>query len=379
MTKMFTGSGKMFQEVQILPLDDEALGDVERRIKVQPHFLGEPLVVIGEAIDFPQVLGQTTHDLLALDTMGRTIAISLCVGVADTDADTHALQLAAYVASLTPEDLGKIARSFISRPANDSLRRSWEEMGVEISAEAVELTSLLAATFSRDAADYADLINAEQRIMIASEDFTSRLVNVIQWLVEGGIGVTGLRYRKYLVGGQEVYFAEQIIPRVDPAVDAPDHGAIRKPAETAEPWRAKGRIWHVERLTPTIGSRLDELLVMMRPSTFTINWSNKYYFWVRGSRRNLRIRTYFRDRLEIGFYNAAASSVETFLAQHDLPMEVTTVGGYSDSPFVSIVHDTVIDERWSRMLNDWLSGKGGREIPSERRGEAKTASPQGTL
>lgn len=367
MSKMFTGSGRLFQEVQTLPLDEEALRDIERRIKVQPHFLGEPLVIVAESMDFPQIVPEETHNLVALDTSGRAVIIGLNMGVADTLESMHTQQLASHVASLSTEDLGKIARSFISRPANDTLRRAWEELDVEMSEEAVELSSLLASTFERDAEDYSESINDEQRIVITSEEFTSRLVHMIEWLGEGGIGMTGLRYTRFLVGGQEVYQAEQVVPRTDPAVDAPDQRTAPISTEAPEPWRTKGRLYHLERLTPAVGSMMDQMLVATRESTFSINWSHKYYFWVRGEKQNLRVRTYYRDRLEIGFYNTAPRAVEEYIARYGISAEVATVGGYSDSPFVGVTADTSFDERWSAMLNDWLSGTtpGDKSEPSE--------------
>ena len=55
MSKMYTGAGRLFQEVSPLPMDEEGLLDMKRRIKLQPHFLGEPLVVVAEADDFPGI------------------------------------------------------------------------------------------------------------------------------------------------------------------------------------------------------------------------------------------------------------------------------------------------------------------------------------
>ncbi len=358
MSKVYTGTGRVFQEVQALPLDEEALVDIERRVKLQPHFLGEPLVVIGEACDFPRVVEANNHDLVGLDALGRAVAISFVKGMAEAATDMRALQLAAHLSSLTPEDLGRICRSFINRPGNDSIRRVWEEKDVEIGPEAVELSSLLAAIFERDAEDYADLINAEQRIIVAAEGFSSRMVDVVHWLARSGVTIIGLRYRKYLVGGQEVYFAEQVVPTVDPADDAPESRITAGSGEAQEPWRAKGRAYHAEKLDPLLANRLDELLVLAKPYTFTINWSHKHYFWVRGVKRNLRIRTYYRDRLEVGFYNASPAAVREFLGRHDLDIfEITTVGGYADSPFITITAETEFNDRWTQMLREWLGGE----------------------
>ncbi len=362
MSKVYTGTGRLFQEVQAVPLDEEALTDIERRIKVQPHFLGEPLVVIGEAADFPQYIAANACALVALDVAGRLVIISLAVGAADTDLGGQGLQLAANLAALHPEELGKIARSFVSRPANDGLRRGWEEMGVEISDDSVELCSLLAATFERDAEDYAELINAQQRIIVAAEGFTSRLVGLIDWLVKAGVGITGLRYKKYLVGGQEIYFAEQVVPMVDPAVDAREQR--RTSPEASEPWRVKGRSYHLERLSPAVGNLLDELLLAVRDTVFSLNWSHKYYFWVRGPRRNLRVRTFSRDHLEIGFYNASPRAVEELLERHGLRvLEVSTLGGYSDSPFITLPGDYKLSPPLVNLLREWL---GGENVPPAR-------------
>ncbi|MCX7935294.1 MAG: hypothetical protein N3A66_08560 [Planctomycetota bacterium] len=380
MAKVYTGSGKLFQELPAVPLDEEALRDMERRIKLQPHFLGEPLVVIGETRDFLPVIAPESHHLVALDALGRTVSVSLTAGTADVSHDLQALQLSAHLAHLQTEELGKIARSFIQRPPNEPLRRAWEEMEVEISDEAVELTSLLAAVFRRDTEHFAGIINQEQRIIIAAESFTSRLVDVISWLVRRGVHIIGLRYRKYMVGGQEVYFAEQVMPTQNPAVDAPEaRKALRE--EALAPWVVKGRLHYLEHLSPAMGIKLDELLLLVKPATFAVHWSNKHYFWIRGLRRNLRIRTYFRDRLEVGFYNASPAMVQDILRQYNLPpLEVITASGYTDSPFIAITTETKLDERWGKMLNEWLSsapGKEEREASRAAEANAKAAAPLG--
>ena len=41
MAKVYTGTGRVFQEVQSVAMDEESLRDIERRVKLQPHFLGE--------------------------------------------------------------------------------------------------------------------------------------------------------------------------------------------------------------------------------------------------------------------------------------------------------------------------------------------------
>ncbi len=355
MSKMYTGSGRVFQEVSSLPMDEEGLQDIKRRVKIQPHFLGEPLVVVAEAEDFPTICRPGDETMVAIDAIGRCAAVTIAMGVADIEQQVSTLQLAAHLASLSVNDLGRIARNFIDRPSNEQLRRLWEDMDVEMSDDSVEIASLLAAAFERDAEDFFSLVNNSQRIIIAAEAFSSRLVGVIEWMNVHGVNAVGLRYRKFIVGGQDVFFAEQVVPRTDPAVDST---ALPKPSsESIEPWRVKGRAYHAERLNPRLSTIMDEILMATKKYTFTLNWNNKYYFWIRGPRRNLRIRTYSRDRLEIGFYNAAPAAVAEFLDPYDLGgLEVVSIGGYSDSPFVVIGPDMRLDERWVALLNDWLSG-----------------------
>ncbi|MDR1745010.1 MAG: hypothetical protein LBS30_04570 [Planctomycetota bacterium] len=354
MSKMYTGSGRVFQEVSALPIDEDGLQDIKRRVKIQPHFLGEPLVVVAEAEDFPTICRPGDETMVAIDALGRTCAVTIAMGVADIDQQVSTLQLAAHLASITTDDIGRLARNFIDRPANEQLRRLWEDMDVEMSDDSVEIASLLAAAFERDAEDFFSLVNSSQRIIVAAEAFSSRLVGVIEWMNQHGVNAAGLRYRKFVVGGQDVFFAEQVVPKTDPAIDSP---SAPKAQESVEPWRIKGKAYHAERLNPRLAAIMDELLRATKESTFTVNWNNKYYFWIRGPRRNLRIRTYSRDRLEVGFYNAAPAAVAEFLEPYDLSgLEVVSVGGYSDSPFVAIGPDMRIDDRWIAMLNDWLSG-----------------------
>ncbi len=357
MSRMYTDSGRAFQEVSALPMDEEGLQDMKRRVKVQPHFLGEPLVVVAEAEDFPAICQPGDETMVAIDSIGRTAAVTIAMGVADISQQISTLQLAANLAHLSTDEIGRIARNFIDRTSNDQLRRLWEDMDVEMSEDAVEIASLLAAAFERDAEDFATLINSSQRIIIAAEAFSARLVGVIEWLNVHGVNAIGLRYRKYIVGGQDVFFAEQVVPKTDPAVDSHVRGKGGASTDAVEPWRIKGKAYHSERLNPRLANVLDEIILMTQKSTFSLNWNNKYYFWIRGPRRNLRIRTYSRDRLEIGFYNAAPAAVAEFLEPYDLGnLEVVSIGGYSDSPFVVVVPDMRLDERWNAMLNDWLSG-----------------------
>jgi hypothetical protein len=353
---MYTGAGRTLQEVQSIPMDEEGLDDIRRRVKIQPHFLGESLVVIAEATDFPAFCLPNDDTVIAIDSLGRTAAISINIGMADIEQQTRTLQLAANLAPLSSEELGRVARNFIDRPVNEPLRQLWEEMDVEMSEDSVELASLLAAAFERDAEEFASLINNAQRLIIAAESFSPRLAGVIEWMNARGVNFTGIRYRKFIVGGQDVFFAEQVAPKLNPATGAPVPDRSQS-AESIEPWRVKGKAYYSDRLNPRLAATMDELLLAIRKSTFTVNWQNKYYFWIRGPRRNLRVRVYSRDRLEIGFYNSAPAAVSEFLDPYGLGgIEVLSIGGYSDSPFVSVGPDMRIDERWVAMLNDWLSG-----------------------
>ena len=355
MSKMYTGTGRVFQEIAALPIDEEGLADIRRRVKLQPHFLGEPLVVVAETEDFPSLLPGGGDAMIAIDALGRCAAVSITMGAADIARQTATLQLAAGLASLSPGDIGRIAKNFIERPANEQLRRLWNDMDVEISDDSVELASLLAAAFERDAEDFSSLLNNSQRMIIAAEAFSPALIGVIEWMNGYGVNSVGLRYRKFIVGGQDVFFAEQVVPKSDPGLVSPQNA--KKTAESAEPWRTKGKAYYSERLNPRLAGLMDEIISATSKSTFTINWQNKYYFWIRGPRRNLRIRSYARDRLEIGFYNSAPAAVTEFMAPYGLgDMEVVSIGGYSDSPFIVVVPEMRLDERWVAMLNDWLSG-----------------------
>lgn len=357
MTKLYSGSGRHFQEIQAVSLDQDGLEEVQQRIKLQPHFLGEALIVIGEGNDFGLPGTGDIHEILALDTHGRSVIISIVTGIARSahHIDTRALRMAAHIATLTAEELGKITREFVNRPQHDVIKRGWQESGVEMTEESVELTSLLAATFHRDAADYAGQINLDQRMILVADGFTADMVDVIQWLAERGVGIQGIRYKKYLIGGQEIFFAEQVVPMVDPAVDARSRPTTT--GEGIEPWRIKGRPYYIEQLTPTVGGILDRLLIATRKDTFATTWANKFHFWLRGEKRNLRIRTYHRDHVEIGFHNITPVALEEFLRDHGLEqLQVYTVGGYADSPFIALSAEIPWTDTIERMLCAWLSG-----------------------
>ena len=354
---VFTGAGKHFQQLESVGLDLDNLNEIVNRVKIQPHFLGEPLIVIGESVNFSFSEIEGVRELLAVDVLGRTVSIIITIGIADTDRgiDGRAMEFAALANSYSSEELGKITAEFLELPHNDQLKRVWEDLGVEMDDESVEISSLLAATFERDAGDYADILNKEQRIIIASEGFSTRVVNEIEWLSKAGVNIKGLRYLKYLVGGQEIFFAEQVVPRTDPSVDAGDLMGANH--DSLEPWKAKGRSYYVERLAPSIAELLDRILVTTKRETFSISWAHKYYFWLRGAKMTFRVRVYSRDRLELGFYNASSSVVDDFLNNFNLPgIEIYLVGGYNDSPFVAITSDVNFNDEWIKMIRTWLGG-----------------------
>ncbi|MBP5232470.1 MAG: hypothetical protein J6333_03600 [Planctomycetes bacterium] len=357
MAKIFTGDGRFFQELQAVQLDPENLGDIAQRIKLQPQFLGEQLLVIGETANFSMAPAPNRRELLALDALGRTVAVVLTTGTADVGSgiDTRALELAAWAAARGAEELGKITLEFISQPVNDSLRRVWTDKNVEITEETVELTNLLGAMFNRDDSDFADQVNRQQRVILAAEGYTTRLVDEINWLNRAGVNIVGLRYKKYLVGGQEIFFAEQVVPRDDPAVDALENRAA---PEQIEPWKVKGRQFYTERLMPGVAEILEKILIETRDDTFSVQWAHRHYFWLRGIRRTFRVRVYSRERLELGFYNTSAEAVGEFLARFKLPgVEVYTIGGYAESPFIAITNDMNLSPEWVRMMKAWLAGK----------------------
>ena len=357
MAKIFTGDGRFFQELQAVQVEPESLGDITQRIKLQPQFLGEQLLVIGETSNFSMTPAANRRELLALDSLGRTVAVVLTTGIADVgaDIDSRALELAAWAAARGPEELGKITLEFISQPANDMLRRVWTDKNVEITDETVELANLLGAMFNRDDSDFADQVNRQQRIILAAEGYTTRLVDEINWLNNSGVNIIGLRYRKYLVGGQEIFFAEQVVPRADPAVDALEN---RGTPEQIEPWKVKGRQFYVERLMPGVAETLDKILVETRDDVFSVQWAHRHYFWLRGIRRTFRVRVYSRERLELGFYNTSTEAVGEFLDRCKLSgVEVYSLGGYSESPFIAITNDMNLSPEWIRMIKAWLSGR----------------------
>lgn len=364
MSKLFVGAGNSLQALNAVEIDSESLSDIQLRVKLQPHFLGEALVIIGESADFPQIGSADDHVLIALDINGNIVVIELKEGIAKSGETLSCLRYASYLAGLSVDELGKVAHSFVNRSNNISILRSWQENSVEMSDEAVELSSLLATAFERDAEDFADNINRTQRIIIAADGFDSLMVDMVEWLCKGGADVRGLHYRKFMIGGQEIFFAEQVVPKVDPAIDGTGNKKAASP-EAEEPWRVKGLQYYIDRLTPSTAGQLRNLLEIVRPHTFNIDWSHKYYFIIRGARRNLRIRVYHRDRIDIGFMNAAIEGVNELLSRHHLnQVEAAVIGGYDKSPFVATTSDTEFDQRWQNFLGYWLSEHEGAAVGS---------------
>ncbi len=359
MSQLFVGAGDSLQPIKSVSLESEGLQEIALKIKLQPNFMGEPLVVIAEAMDFPQI-SKSIDDiiLVALDVNGNIVVIDLNCGVTDNKKPLTALRYASYIAGLSVDELGKIARFFSARPSNLGISRRWQDSNVEMSDESVELSSLLATIFDRDADDFADSINSAQRIIVATEGFDSLMVDMIDWMFTNGCDIKGIKYQKFMIGGQEIFHAQQVVPDDDHSVDSSENKKQGHHTEAEEPWRTRGLSYYNERLSPAVGAKLEEILNLIKSSVFAINWVQKYYFLVRGERQNLRIRVYDKNRIDIGFLNTTSSSINSKMSKYQLEnYEATLIGGYDRSPFVSITSDTELDDRWKHMLTDRLDGK----------------------
>ncbi|MBN1256657.1 MAG: hypothetical protein JXA52_03005, partial [Planctomycetes bacterium] len=112
MSDLFVGAGNALQRLQPVAIDEESLEEIKLRAKLQPHFLGEPLVVIAEADDFSHFdMGKNDNCLIALDTLGRVVVVEFRIGVARTSDPLLALRYASHIGKLNIEELGKIAHA----------------------------------------------------------------------------------------------------------------------------------------------------------------------------------------------------------------------------------------------------------------------------
>ncbi len=192
-----------FVPFQQTPQDLER--NLEDWIENNPHVLldGEDLAIIGRQSrsEYGKFL-----DLLAVDRTGATVVIELKRGEAPREVIAQALEYAAWVDSLSEEDLDEIARNYASRRGlsaahvRDLYVRAFEPDEVEGGETDVQAEVV---TF-----------NSRQRIVIVAESFPGEMEQTMRYLRTGlGADIYGVQFGIHKAGEETLLTTTTLVGR----------------------------------------------------------------------------------------------------------------------------------------------------------------------
>lgn len=201
---LFTVDGAKATIVERVDLAEVELKErqhLQEWILANPDVIGSGTEIITSEYDRWQTSeGDPVHDrldVLGIDTDGRIVVVELKRGVAPHTVHMQAINYAAMVSRLTPNDIA-------------DLYTTWRTERGENLADEAALTRL---TTER-------LMTAESirrpRIVLVASDFPASVTSAVVWLNEQGVDISLIRYRAYrLSDGQLVVSFSKLFPVPD--------------------------------------------------------------------------------------------------------------------------------------------------------------------
>jgi hypothetical protein len=191
------------------PVDRVDLSDLDLRerehlqewILANPAVLGPNVEIIASEYDRWQTAGGVPVldrlDILAVDPDGRLVVAELKRGVAPHTVHMQAINYAAMVSRLTPDDIAELYAA--------THRRAGEDMDTASALTILTTERLLTTESIR-----------RPRIVLVASDFPASVTSAVVWLNEQSVDISLIRYRPYrLANGQLVVSFTRLYPVPD--------------------------------------------------------------------------------------------------------------------------------------------------------------------
>lgn len=172
--------------------------ELERWLKAEPEVMGEPLKIVGSQFaGFGGTLDR--FDLLALDRDGKLVVVEIKRDGTSSGQDLQALRYAAYVSTLTAEQVVGLYRDYEARERDRQLTP----------AEARDELNEWVGDRGIDALDE----DAVPRIVLVAAGFPVGVTNTVLWLTRNfEMDVTCVQVTPYRVAEEIVLAAAVLIP-----------------------------------------------------------------------------------------------------------------------------------------------------------------------
>ncbi len=192
------GSPKLIDPATFQSLKAREVQEIERWLKQQPGLMGEKLKIVGSQFaGFDKTLDRL--DLLALDRDGKLVVVEIKRDDSGSGQDLQALRYAAYVSTLTAEQIVGLYRCYESK-----------EHGREMTASEArkELEDFIRAE-SLDALDEDE----QPRMVLVAAGFQVGVTNTALWLTRNfGLDITCVQVLPYEISGEIVLASTILIP-----------------------------------------------------------------------------------------------------------------------------------------------------------------------
>jgi hypothetical protein len=233
--------------------------NLENWVEKDTTLLGEPLLVIGRQVIIPEVNDRL--DLLALDPQGKAVVIELKRGKLSDPVDMQCLRYASYVSKWRYEDFENQARAYLGKDSDSTF--NFNDMFEQFCSEA--------------GVDTVPDLNTDQRLIIVGSEVRDKLGSVALWLLDHSIDIKVIEVESYREGDVILVQPRTIVPL--PVSRFAETGRNTR-GETAQPWVADGKTWHLEkRCGPKTRAMLLKLDDLIR-DTLDVEgprWDQKFY------------------------------------------------------------------------------------------------------
>lgn len=230
---------------------------LEDWIASDSSILGEPLLVFGRQVIFPDVKDRL--DLLALDQQGSVVVIELKRGALREPVDVQSLRYASYMSRWSFEDFENVARNYFGKVGNTDFN----------------FIELFESFCSEQGIDDTPDINTDQRIIIVGASVREKLGSVALWLRDHNIDIKLIEVQAYKEGNDLFIEPATIVP-----LAVSRFGSVGKSLPDGRAWTVDGKAWHLgKRCSPKTKQMLLALDQVLQDELDIDGprWNQKYY------------------------------------------------------------------------------------------------------
>lgn len=221
---------KLDQKGTFEPFEEKPFEDLEQKletwVEANPHLVAgdDQFVVFGRQVR--TAFGRIV-DLLAVDESGAVVVIELKRGETPRQVIAQALEYAAWVDSLSIDDLDDIAQRYTSRSGGegeDLLALYQREFGAPVGPDEGDD----AETADVDIAERVTF-NNRQRLVIVAEEFSGEVEQTLRYLRSRmGVDIIGVRFGIHEAAGELLIETETLVGRERPKPPPPRRGGSNR-------------------------------------------------------------------------------------------------------------------------------------------------------